>query len=222
MFSQRWAKDYYPRLAGVAASNEKAGQAINQQSEIAVLILAPILSVFLVFINWIVLVLYSTKFIEVNGMIHLAALGMFFKAVSWAIAFILLAKGASNLFFWNELGANIYLLGFNIAGYKLMGLQGLGASFFLAYLIYFLQVYLIARFKYSFFLVKEFNRIFVIQFLIGLSCFATVKLIRAPYSFFAGSVLILVSTVYSYRELDKRIGLKSILTDFKQKYIGSK
>ncbi|MBA7553213.1 hypothetical protein ES705_45800 [subsurface metagenome] len=61
--------------------------------------MAPIIIIFLVFIKWIVIILYSNKFIAVDDMIHWAALGMLFKAASWAISFILLAKGASNLFF---------------------------------------------------------------------------------------------------------------------------
>jgi O-antigen/teichoic acid export membrane protein len=102
------ATDYYPRLSAVAHDNRLCKQTINQQAEIAILILAPILVVFLTFINWVVILLYSRQFIAVNGMIYWAALGMFFKAASWSIAFIFLAKGSSKLFFWNELIANIY------------------------------------------------------------------------------------------------------------------
>jgi len=65
-------------------------------------------------------------------MIHWAALGMYFKAASWSIGFIFLAKGASNTFFWSELAANSYLLLFNILGYKYFGLNGMGISFLLS------------------------------------------------------------------------------------------
>ena len=58
----------------------KVKMVINQQAEIALLIIAPIIMFFLVFINWIVILLYSSKFIPINNMILYAALGMFFKA----------------------------------------------------------------------------------------------------------------------------------------------
>jgi O-antigen/teichoic acid export membrane protein len=199
--------DYYPRLAGVASDRSKTNNAINQQAEIAVLILAPILAVFLVFISWIVILLYSTKFVEISGMIHWAALGMFFKATSWAIAFILLAKGASKLFFWNEVVANIYMLALNLIGYKLYGLDGLGISFLIGYLFYLLQVYFVTKFKYSFAFDGVFYKIFSVQLLIAIMCFLTIKMISAPYSYLIGSLLIIVSTLYSLKELDKRIGL---------------
>ena len=44
------ATDYYPRLSGVAKDNKKAALMINQQADIAILILAPVLVVFLIFI----------------------------------------------------------------------------------------------------------------------------------------------------------------------------
>lgn len=46
--------DYYPRLSLVAKDNEQCSQNINQQSEIALLILAPVLIGFLVFISVII------------------------------------------------------------------------------------------------------------------------------------------------------------------------
>ena len=87
------ATDYYPRLSAVAQNNKLCKQIINQQAEIAILILSPVLIAFLTFINWVIILLYSKQFIPVNGMIYWAALGMFFKAASWSVSFIFLAKG---------------------------------------------------------------------------------------------------------------------------------
>lgn len=210
--------DYYPRLSAVANDNSKATQTINQQAEITLLILAPILAVFMVFINWAIILLYSSQFIDVNAMIQWAALGMFFKAASWSIAFILLAKGVSKLFFWNELIFNVYLLGFNMLGYKYRGLDGLGVSFLVAYFIYFGQVFFIARFKYQFSFDKEFIKIFSIQLLLGGTCFLIVKFTAQPLSYFVGAVLILISFWYSWKELDRRIDLKSIWLTLKAKF----
>ena len=207
--------DYYPRLSAVAADNTKATQTINQQAEITLLILAPILVVFMVFINWAIILLYSTQFTGVNGMIQWAALGMYFKAASWSIAFILLAKGASKLFFWNELITNIYLLGFNILGYKYGGLDGLGISFLAAYFVYLVQVFFLSRIKYNFSLGKNFIKIFTIQVVLGVLGFLIVKYTNKPVSYILGSMVILVSGLYSLWELNKRLDLKNLLNRFR-------
>lgn len=203
--------DYYPRLSSVANDNTKSRELINQQAEVAILILAPILAVFLVFINWVVILLYSTKFVAVNEMIHWAALGMYFKAASWSVAFILLAKGASQLFFWNELLANLYVLVFNIVGYKIAGLEGLGISFMAAYFLYLLQVFFLAKIKYEFFLNKIFYKVAGLQFLLGLLCFAIMRSLSSPWTYILGSVLILISVLFSFNELDKRMELRALL-----------
>ncbi|WP_422081508.1 O-antigen translocase [Ulvibacterium sp.] len=205
------ATDYYPRLSGVAYDNKKATVMINQQAEIAILILAPILVVFLLFINWIVILLYSTKFASIDAMLHWMALGMFFKAGSWSIAFILLAKGASKLFFWNELIATIYGLGLNVLGYYLMGLEGLGISFLISYLLYFIQVLILANYKYKFSFHTHFYRIFGVQFSLAIICFFIIKFIPTPWGYLIGLPFIIISGWVSIVELDRRIDLKDFL-----------
>ena len=203
--------DYYPRLSAVAHNNLKAKQLINQQAIIAILILAPIVTFFLVFINIVVIVLYSNKFVAINEMIRWSSLGIYFKAASWAIAFILLSKGASKIYFWNELTSNTYIFVFNIVGYRLAGLTGLGISFLVGYLIYFVQVFIVARTKYKFTFDKEFYQIAGLQIILGLICFGVTKILTPPWTYIIGVALIMTSAVFSFRELDKRIELLSLI-----------
>lgn len=203
--------DYYPRLSAVAKSNTDSRNVINQQAEIALLILAPIIIIFLIFINWVVFLLYSERFLPVTTMIHWAALGMFFKATSWAIGFIFLAKGANKLFFWNELISNIYLLILNLLGYYFMGLAGLGLSFLVGYVLHVFQVYIFARLNYTFSFNVKFIKIFVFQLSIGILGFMTTKFINTPFSYIIGSILVVISACYSYKELDKRIELMQLI-----------
>ncbi len=209
--------DYYPRLSAVTNDETKTNNLINQQAEIGILIIAPILTVFLIFINWIIIGFYSSKFVPINGMIHWAALGMYFKSVSWAIGFILLAKGASKLFFWSELISNAYMLLFNILGYKYGGLNGLGISFFISYILVLLQVYFIAYYNFNFKLKKELIKLFVQQFILGLMCFLIIELIDGYLVYFIGLIFIVISGRISYIELDKKINLKEIFINLKKR-----
>jgi O-antigen/teichoic acid export membrane protein len=214
--------DYYPRLSGIAHDNQKANALINQQAEVAILILAPILVVFITFISWIVILLYSTKFIPINNMIQWAALGMFFKAVSWSMAFILLAKGNSKLFFLNELIANIYVLGLSLLGYSLYGLDGLGISFLISYIIYAVQVYFLTKGKYQFSFDSAFFKIFGLQMGLGIICFVITKSIASPWNYVVALPFIALSIWYSFIELDKRLDLRGILINFKNNKKGER
>lgn len=205
------ATDYYPRLSAVASNNNLANKLINEQGEIALIILAPILCTFVVFIQYVVILLYSEKFIAINGMIQWAALGMYFKAISWSIAFIMLAKGASKMFFWNELLANAYLLIFNIIGYKLGQLNGLGISFLVGYFVYFVQIYLVTNQYYGFKINNEFKKLFFIQFMLGVLCYLVIAFLKSPYNYLLGTIPLTASVIYSIILLNSRINLKNLL-----------
>lgn len=207
------ATDYYPTLSSVAHDNKLCKQTINQQAEITLLILAPILIIFLVFINWVIILLYSKQFIDVNDMIYWAALGMFFKAASWSISFIFLAKSTGKLFFWNELIATFILLTLNLLGYHFWRLTGLGISFAVAYLLYLIQVFIISKIKFEFSFTKSFVNLFIVQFSLAIVSFFVVKFFETPYNYFLGIILVVVSFRYSIKELDKRMGIISKLKD---------
>ena len=205
--------DYYPRLSAVAHSNSLCKQTINQQAEITILILAPILVIFQIFINWIIILLYSRQFVAINDMIYWASFGMFFKAVIWSIGFIFIAKGASKIFFWNELIGNIYILALNIIGYHFWGLTGLGISFMIGYILYSIQVFWSSKVKYGFGFVPAFFKIFIIQLILAICSFLTVKILSNPYSYILGAIIIGISIWYSYKELDQRVGVKSLFSN---------
>jgi O-antigen/teichoic acid export membrane protein len=219
MFFTAMTTDFYPRLSAVAHDNSQCRQTINQQADIALLILAPVMMLFLVFIKWVVVILYSNKFLAINDMILWAALGMFFKAASWPVGFIFIPKGDSKTFIISELVANAYILIINLFGYHYFGLQGLGMSFFISYVIYFAQVFVITRLKYDFSYNAAFIRIFFFQFMFALVCFIEMKALTAPYSYFLGILLIAISSWYSYKGLDKRLGMMNMARGFLNKLL---
>tara|TARA_R110002051_G_scaffold64139_2_gene116765 strand:+ start:11081 stop:12526 length:1446 start_codon:yes stop_codon:yes gene_type:complete len=209
--------DYFPRLSAVVHDNDKAVDLINQQAEIAILILAPVLIVFLVFVDWIITILYSSEFIPIKEMIYWAAIGMFFKVAAWVVAFFFIAKGASKLFFWNELVTNIYTLILNLVGYYYWGLGGLGISYLISYFVYLIQIYTITRSKYNFSFTPSVVKIFILQFLLALVCLLTTKLFSPAWSYSIGSIVILISMYYSFIELDARLNLKDLIAKYLKK-----
>ena len=196
--------DYYPSLAQVANDNTACTEKVNQQILVSILILAPILIALIVFIKIGVIILYSSKFIGIVKMIQWASLGVIFQALSWCIAFLFLAKGDSKVFFWNELIPNIYTLILNCISYKVWGLEGMGISFLVGYFLYFIQVYIIAKKKYSFHLDNVVAKICLTQFLIILTSFTLVYFLRSTYSYTAGIFLTMISFYLSVKILDNK------------------
>lgn len=206
--------DYYPRLSAVNKDNEKCKTIMNQQGEVGTLILAPLILACIVFVPLIVRILYSERFIGANDYIIWAACGMLFKMASWAISFIFIAKGESKLFMINETAVNIYSLGFQMFGYWLFGLTGIGIGYALTFLCYFLQVYIISHKKYGFSFSAEFNKMFFLQLFLLSVCVAltvTLNITWMRYTF--GSVVFAVSLWFSLNGLEKRMGLLTSLKE---------
>ncbi|MBP1593336.1 MAG: Polysaccharide biosynthesis protein [Bacteroidetes bacterium] len=203
--------DYYPRLSAVSSGSEEFNKTINQQAEISLLLLAPIIAGFIIFIKPVITILYSSKFLPVEGLIYWAILGIFFKATSWTIAYSFLAKGDTTAFFWSELVAIIYTTAFNILGYMYWGLTGLGISFLVGYIVYLIQVWIIAGKRYHIHFQKGIYKVFSIQFLLSALCIVLVLLAPMTIRYILGSLFVVFSFYYSYQELDKRIDISDLI-----------
>lgn len=203
--------DYFPRLSGISKEVKKYNPLINQQSETAILLLSPLICTFLIFINWVVILLYSKQFLPIVEMIHYSMLGIYFKALSWSMAFLILAKGDSKAFFWNELLVNIYLLIFNCAGYYYDGLRGMGISFLIGYILYFIQIYYFVRWKYGFTYSKDVPVLLLVQIPLGIACFCIYYSTEGWPMYLSGCVLIIASTGISLYRMNKTMNIIDLI-----------
>lgn len=207
--------DFFPRLSAVANNDKVCFQTINQQAEIGVLVIAPILIIFFIFINYVIIFLYSNKFTPISSMMLWAALGMFFRVVIWILGFLYLAKGRSKIYFWNEFVTISYTLVLNGLGYYMMGLNGIGISIFCAYLISMIQNLFVSKLIFTFKFHFQFIRIFLIQFGLATIALTISKVVPSPLSYVFGVLLIIASFSFSYVELDKRIGISAFFNQKK-------
>jgi O-antigen/teichoic acid export membrane protein len=203
--------DYYPRLAAVNTDNVKCRELVNQQAEIGILILAPMLTLCLVFMPLIIMILYSNKFLPAFGYISWAAVGMMLKMASWSIAYQFIAKSESKVFILNEISQNVYTLLLNLLGYKLYGLTGLGVSFLISQLIYLVQVYCVAHFKYSFVFGRSFVLYFTFQSALVVSAFMVGYFADGIWLYLLGACSILISVIFSIKILNEKIGLLGMI-----------
>lgn len=205
------ATDYYPRLASINKDNDRCRETICQQGEIGSMILAPMLTICLVFMPFVLWILYSDQFLGANNYISWACLGMMLRMAAWVISFLFVAKAESKLFLINELVATSYYFIFSVIGYKYWGLQGIGAAFALYYLVYLLQVYFIARHRYQFCFSKSFVRCYGSQLILIVACLACVLLLDGIAKYSVGMLLISTSCVLGFKGLNQRMDLTSVI-----------
>lgn len=203
--------DYFPRLASICDDNEKVRTSVIQQSFISILIITPIIILFLIFIPLIIKILYTPKFISIMPMVCIGILGMLFKAVSWSMGYILIAKGDSKIFIKTALGFSILSLILNIFGYYFYGLEGLGFSFLIYYLIHFFVVKLITKKRYGFYFDKDFYQTYLICILVCIVTFLFSYIQYPILKYGLMLVMVLLSFVFILYKVNRKLGLKNLI-----------
>ena len=202
------ATDYFPRLAATQ-NTEEMSDAIRSQAEIALLLFAPIIIAFVIFIRPVILILYSDKFIPIEGMLYWAMAGTLIKAMAWSLSYSLLAKASAKVFFYNEVIAIIITFICNILGYKYFGLTGFGISVVVTYILYFIQMFFVTRHYFCFRFGKKLWQLFTVLNILVLSALFAKVLLTEVVGYIVGSALLLITGWYTFVLLDKKLGIKN-------------
>lgn len=205
------ATDYYPQLTRIATNRSSVNRLLNRQSEIALLLFLPIALLFILFIEPIILILLSDQFLPILPFVLCSILGIVVKVLSWAMGFVILAKGLSRLFWITELISAILFLVGNIVGYSNYGITGIGISYVVVYSIYLLILTLYLQRYYAIGFSNTTLRLFALILLLVLSAIAVVLLTNGSLRYATTGLLLLFSLGYTWRELDKRIAIKTMI-----------
>jgi PST family polysaccharide transporter len=142
--------DYYPRLTAAIRDTATATRLVNEQTEVALLLCAPVLLAMLGLAPWVIHLLYSADFGPAVEILRWQLLGDILKVISWPLGFVLLATGAGKTFVLTEsLGMGVFVLGVLI-GLPLIGVTATGAAFLALYVAYLPLVWWLGRRRIGF------------------------------------------------------------------------
>jgi O-antigen/teichoic acid export membrane protein len=218
MIFNAMSTDYYPRLAAIADDIEKIRETVLHQAYIAVLLITPIIVLFLIFAEYVIILLYSREFLPVVTFLVWAILGTIFKAVSFSMGYIFIAKGDSKIFMKTAVLFNVLLLIMNIAGYHFGGLLGLGISFFVYYVLHLILVGTITKVVYNFYFPKSFYTVFLICLACCLLTFGSLFIDNLFLKFLNLAVLLAVSVSFSFYLLNKKMDLMEVVKGYINKF----
>lgn len=157
------AADLFPRLAGISQDNKKVAQIVNYQSEINLLIIAPIVLFVIICSPLCIEILLSKDFIQLVPVVRWMAFGVFFRAVAFPMGYISFAKGDKKFFFWfDAFFGSISMLLLNVWFYHDNGLVGIGYSYTIVYIVSLLLYVVLLRRRYGFVHTVGFLKLFVI------------------------------------------------------------
>lgn len=210
--------DFYPRITAIQNNNLEVKELVNDQIEIGLLLVTPAIT-FLYFCSPLLIqALYTKEFLGVLLIFKAALFAIIIKAIIWPLAYIILAKGDTKLYFKQEILSDLFLLFSTIILYHFLGLVGIGIASLVQFLIYAYFLMYILNKKFDFAIRNDTSKIIWVCFFIGLaSCIITFT-IDYPYAYYPLGAIFIVSAFYSYKELDKRIDLFSYYLKLKRKF----
>ena len=213
------AADYLPRLSAVSNNNLKIKECINNQAEIASLIIAPLLCVLLICLPLVINLLFSNEFSSIVSFTRILFFGIFFQSFSWSISYVFIAKGDGALYVKTQLSISVIKLLLMSIGYFYGQLIGLSLGYFLVQLLYLIYMWSIAYKKYNFNFNKSLIYInfkhFILMLLISIFIYLSKLYSNYELYFIFVAIIITIESIrISFNKLNEKLSIKEFLKNY--------
>lgn len=209
------SSDFYPKLTSITHLKKEASILINNQIQIALLLVLPLVVFLYAFGNQILSLLYSTSFLPVFMILKMGLFSIVIKAITWPLGFYLLAVGNTKRYFKQELMSDFLNVSLSILGYYYFGLTGLGIAMALNFVLYGLFITYIMYTKYEFRYMKE--TVFTIVFSVVVALIAMVSS-ECGFESYLLILLFSIASMHSVYHIHKKIDLGLLFKKLRSKF----
>lgn len=199
--------DYFPRLSGVQHDIQATNDTVNRQMEVSLLLISPMLAALIVSLPLLIPLLFSAQFLPVVEMAQVSALAMYLKVLTLPVAYITLARGRSLAYLFLETSYFAVFIVLVVVGYEMWGLFGTGVAVTLAHLFDYLMINGFAYKKYGYRCSVTVFRYAAVQLLLGIGVFILTLSLSSIFYWIMGTLLTLVSGLYSLQILHSKTHL---------------
>jgi len=201
------ATDYFPRLSAAIESPEKWKKVVNQQAEIVILILGPILCFILFSAPYLIRILLSDEFLPAIDFLVWASLALLFMGLSWVSGYVMISKGDKKMFFITELAAKSWSVFINILFYKLYGITGLGISMLINFFLSAILMYFVLKYRYGFVLSQSTYKYTVVFIILLSATIGFILIYDYPRAYIFSFFTLSISFVIALRGLNNRLDI---------------
>ena len=199
--------DYFPRLSAVNDDPVATRLTVNRQIEVSVLIISPMLAVLIPALPLLLPLLYSSSFVPVVAMAQVAALSMYFKAISLPIEYVTLAHGDSLPYLLMEGAYDIVVVVLIMYGFNQWGLWGTGLALTLAHVFDLAVALAYTHFRYQYTPSPSVCRYVLLQLPLGLAAYGATFVPDIRLRIALAVAIAAVSAACSLRILYKKTSL---------------
>ncbi|MDD7319228.1 MAG: oligosaccharide flippase family protein [Prevotella sp.] len=204
--------DYFPRLSAITCDTAARNIAINNQIEVLLLLISPMIVAFIVFMPIIVPLLLSSKFVSSIGMMQIMALSLYCRAVVLPMQYLPLSRGDSRSYLLLEAVYDVLLFIATALLYDRCGLTGAGAAVTVVGIIDVLFTIFYLRIRYSYVFSNRIVKFLLVQTPLGVCAFALTFFSQGWLYWVAGALMFFVSLLFSLFVIRRNTGLWEIVS----------
>lgn len=198
--------DYFPRLSAVSNNKNEYNTVINQQFELMILVVTPLVLLFIAFAPILLFLLYSSKFVVISSMISWICAAMVFRSLNWCLGFMFIARNDTKLYMILTTLTVFIQLPVYAFSYYMAGLTGLGISFCVFNAVCAFITVIITGKVYDCRYSKDSYKLFAFSIII-VSLFLAISYIEHWYKYIIFVSLLIPYYYKVFWELDKRLNL---------------
>jgi antigen flippase len=154
-------QDYYPRVSAVAGQPRALASTVNEQHKLVMMLAAPVILGTLALVPYLVPLVYSAQFGPAVEILEWQLIGDLFKFSSWTMSFVILARCSSWVLLMTESTVGLTSIVATWFTVRIWGLQALGISFLISYVLYYIVVSVLIRREIAFVWTSENKRLIV-------------------------------------------------------------
>ena len=214
------AADFFPHLSELMKTDQEgAFRLVNQQTEILVLILSPLIMLLILSAPLAIRALLTSEFLATERMVRFLGMAGIFKALCFPMDYIAYAKGDTNYIFWVESVWGCAKT-FTIMAlfYYFLGLNGLGYGALVTSIVDVIVCLILIPWRYGFRHSMEAIRLTLLMVLLAGACLACSFLDNLFLRYGLMTVISIVGVTISIRQLDRRLNLKAVVNRFYMKW----
>lgn len=206
------ATDYFPHLSSIIEDRSKATTLVQQEGEIIILAMTPIILLLILFAPLIVRVLLTNEFLGIVPLLRMLAVSFIGRAYCFPQDYICIAKGDRQWFFWIEgVFTNVKTIVLSIGGYAMFGLLGLGYAAIANAAIDIISSSIFNHIRYGVSYEWKYLRLFSVCLGFCLLSFAVTQWGHSLHEYAIVATITGIGSIFTLRSLGKRIEIMELI-----------
>lgn len=209
--------DFFPRLSAIHTDIQKSNKLINQQMDMALLAITPLLIALIGAAPLVIYLLYSADFMQAVPILQWQLSGGLFTVIAWCMGVTFLAKNKGQYALITESIWGIMYLALVVVLWDHIGFLSLGIAYLISSAIKAVMILMVIKKIANYKIASTTRNIILFSISATISILINVNLLTGIYQYITSAIIFIATTTYCISQLNKIIDLKQIINKLRKR-----